>query len=247
MTKRVLIVDDEENIREMTRLALEAAGYEVGEAANGLEAFAIIGSDESWDAVLLDQKMPGMVGIEILRRLTVMLPTTPVIMMTAYASVDLAVEAMKLGATDFVRKPMTPEILRNALKAALAKVLERHHSKDCDRQQSAQVTLNGFSVLRAADILDQAPQRPNERCFIVRRPDGREQQVVVEIDPDAVSAVEKVTNDLPLGKSFWTEQAEQFLRDFLWNDGNSPATGRLTLKGVEHQALAKAARKEAGK
>jgi CheY-like chemotaxis protein len=245
--KRVLIVDDEENIREMTRLALEAVGYEVGEAGSGLEAFAVIGADESWDAVLLDQKMPGMVGTEVLRRLKVMLPTAPVIMMTAYASVDLAVEAMKLGATDFVRKPMTPEILRNALKAAVAKVPEHHQSKYSGREQSTQVTLNGFSVLRAADILDRAPQRPNERCFIVRRPDGREQQVVVEIHPDAVSAVEKVTNDLPLGEAFWTEQAEQFLRDFLWNDGSAPATGRLTLKGVEHEALAKAARKEAGK
>ena len=54
MPKRVLIVDDEENIREMTRLALEAVGYEVGEAGSGLEAFAVIGADESWDAVLLD-------------------------------------------------------------------------------------------------------------------------------------------------------------------------------------------------
>ena len=247
MPKRVLIVDDEENIREMTRLALEAVGYEVDEAGSGLEAFAVIGADESWDAVLLDQKMPGMVGTEVLRRLKVMLPTAPVIMMTAYASVDLAVEAMKLGATDFVRKPMTPEILRNALKAAVAKVPLRHLSKDSDPKQSAQLTLNGFSILRAADILDRAPQRPNERCFIVRRPDGREQQVVVEIHPDAVSAVEKVTNELPLREAFWTEQAEQFLRDFLWNDGNAPATGRLTLKGVEYEALAKAARKGAGK
>ena len=121
MAKRVLIVDDEENIREMTRLALETAGYEVGEAASGLEAFAIIGGDDSWDAVLLDQKMPGMVGTEVLRRIKVMLPSVKVIMMTAYASVELAIEAMKLGATDFVRKPMTPEILRNALTAAFAK------------------------------------------------------------------------------------------------------------------------------
>ncbi|HEX9422657.1 MAG TPA: response regulator [Pyrinomonadaceae bacterium] len=80
MPNRVLIVDDEENIREMIRLALEAAGYEVGEAGSGLEAFAVIGGDESWDAVLLDQKMPGMVGTEILRRLKVMLPTARVIM-----------------------------------------------------------------------------------------------------------------------------------------------------------------------
>lgn len=247
MPKRVLIVDDEANIREMTRLALEAVGYEVGEAGSGLEAFAVIGADESWDAVLLDQKMPGMVGTEVLRRLKVMLPAAPVIMMTAYASVDLAVEAMKLGATDFVRKPMTPEILRNALAAALAKPQEPPQARDHDREHSPQVTLNGFAILRATDIAGVVPQRANERSFIVRRPDGREQQVVVEIHPDAVSAVERVTNDLPLRKAFWTEQAEQFLRDFLWNDSNAPATGRLTLRGVEHEALAKAVRKEAGK
>ena len=235
MSKRVLIVDDEENIREMTRLALETAGYEVGEAGSGLEAFAIIGSDESWDAVLLDQKMPGMVGTEILRRLKVMLPAARVIMMTAYASIDLAVEAMKLGATDFVRKPMTPEILRNALAAALTKQLE------------PQVTLNGFTTLRATDTPGGTPQRPNERFFIVRKPDGSEQEVVVEIAPEAVSAVEKLTNDLPLGKAFWAEQAEQFLSDFLWNDGNAPATGKLTLRGVEREALEKAARKEVSK
>jgi len=250
MPKRVLIIDDEENIREMTRLALETAGYEVGEARSGLEAFAIIGSDESWDAVLLDQKMPGMVGTEILRRLKVMLPAARVIMMTAYASVDLAVEAMKLGATDFVRKPMTPEILRNALAAALAKPPATRQFKvaeDSRRQGAPQVTLNGFTILGATDIPGVVPQRPNERCFIVRKPDGREQEVIVMIDPEAVSAVEKVSNDLPVGKGFWTEQAEQFLSDFLWNDGNVPATGRLTLRGVERDALVTAGRKEVSK
>jgi CheY-like chemotaxis protein len=250
MSKRVLIVDDEENIRELSRLALESAGYEVGEAGTGLEAFAIIGSDESWDAVLLDQKMPGMVGTEILRRLKVMLPAARVIMMTAFASVDLAVEAMKLGATDFVRKPMTPEILRNALSAALAKAPEPQESSVQDndgRKGSPQVTLNGFTILRATDIRGVVPQRSNERSFIVRKPNGSEQQVIVEIDPEAVSAVQKITTDVPLSKAFWTEQAEQFLSDFLWNDGNAPATGRLTLKGVEREALEKAARREIGK
>ena len=72
--------------------------------------------------------MPGMVGTEVLRRIKVMLPSAQVIMMTAYASVELAIESMKLGATDFVRKPMTPEILRNALTAAFAKRPEPHHS-----------------------------------------------------------------------------------------------------------------------
>lgn len=245
MAKRVLIVDDEENIREMTRLALEAAGYEVGEAASGMEAFAIIGGDDAWDAVLLDQKMPGLVGTEVLTRLKVLVPEAPVIMMTAYASVDLAVEAMKLGATDFVRKPMTPEILRNALTAALAKAAESRRlasgTGKRDVSHSGSVSLNGFTILRGLDVTRSSPQPVNERCFVVRTPQGHEQIVVVEIAPEAITMVERVTRDLPIGKAFWTEQAELFLTDFIWNDGQAP--GRLTLKGVEREALDQAARK----
>ncbi len=247
MAKRVLIVDDEENIREMTRLALEAAGYEVAEAASGLEAFAIIGGDESWDAVLLDQKMPGMVGTEVFA-IKVMLPEAKIVMMTAYASVELAIEAMKLGATDFVRKPMTPEILRNALTAALAKKPEPRHSTTASGAGQAShigtVSLNGFTILRAADLVRSLPQRTNERCFVVRTPHGQELDVVIEIAGEALAQVEQVTHGLPMGKAFWTEQAERFLTDFIWNDGHVPESGRLTLKGVEREALEKAAREE---
>ena len=249
MAKRVLIVDDEENIREMTRLALEAAGYQVGEAGSGLEAFAIIGGDESWDAVLLDQRMPSMVGTEVLRRLRVMLPAAKIIMMTAYASVELAIEAMKLGATDFVRKPMTPEILRNALTAALAKSPELRHSTTATKEASGigTVSLNGFTILRAADLVGSLSQRSNERLFIVRTPHGKALDVVVEIHGEALTQVERVTRGLPVEEAFWTEQAERFLTDFIWNDGHVPATGRLTLKGVEREALEKATREEVSK
>lgn len=57
-----------------TRLTLEAAGYEVGEAGTGMEAFAILGGEDAWDVVLLDQKMPGMVGTEVLKRIKVLAP-----------------------------------------------------------------------------------------------------------------------------------------------------------------------------
>lgn len=251
MCKRVLVIDDEENIRQMMRLTLETAGYEVGEAGSGMEAFAILGGNDSWDAVLLDQKMPGMVGTEVLRRIKVMTPQAPVIMMTAFASVELAVEAMRLGATDFVRKPMTPEIVRNALVAALAKAAETQAPTIDETKQSGSgrirtVTMNGFTILRASDLRILLPHKPNERSFIVRRPDGREQEVVIEISDEAVRAVEQVTNHLPLRNAFWTEQAERFLSDFIWNDGSFPAHGKLTLRGVEREELEKAAQKELG-
>lgn len=119
MVKRVLIIDDQKNMRLMARLALEASGYEVGEAESDMETFALLGHDDTWDAILLDQKLPGLVGTDILRRLKVMAPAARVIMMTAFASAELAVQAMRLGAVDFLRKPMTPELLRSAVAAAL--------------------------------------------------------------------------------------------------------------------------------
>lgn len=233
MTK-VLIVDDEENIRQMTRLALETAGYQVGEAASGMECFAILGGDAAWDVVLLDQKMPVLMGTDVLRRLRVLVPQASVIIMTAFASVELAVEAMKLGAADFVRKPMTPETLRNAVAGA---------RDDAHRQPASggrrTFTMNGFAILRTSGVTAAAL---NERRFIVRGPDGSEQEVVVEISQAAIRSVENSGLKISLDDPFWTEEAEHFLSDFIWNDGNVPAAGRLELRGVEAADLAQVAK-----
>ncbi|MEO6724253.1 MAG: response regulator [Blastocatellia bacterium] len=127
MSKRVLVIDDEAHLRQMMRLALEMGGYEVGEAKDGLQGIDVFDDGATWDAVLLDQKMPGIEGLETLRRIKERDQTARVIMVTAFASIELAIEAMKLGATDFVRKLMTPEILRNAVTAALGSPRETAH------------------------------------------------------------------------------------------------------------------------
>jgi len=251
MTERVLVIDDEENIRQMMRLTLEAAGYEVGEAGTGMEAFAILGGDALWDVVMLDQKMPGMTGTEVLKRIKVLAPPARVIMVTAFASVELAVEAMQLGASDFVRKPTTPEIVRNAVAAALLKSSELRKSPDglaADNKlpRRPAMTINGFTILRAADVRGGLPQRSNERRFLVRKPDGSEQEVVVDISTEATGMVEQVTNHIPLERAFWTEQAERFLSDFIWNDGSVPPSGKLVLKGVEADELEKAIKRNTG-
>ncbi|HYV00333.1 MAG TPA: response regulator, partial [Pyrinomonadaceae bacterium] len=153
MSKRILIIDDEENIRRVTRLTLQAAGYEVGEAADGERGLEAFGDGSSWDAVLLDQRMPGMDGLETLRHIKNRQPEARVIMATAYASIELAVDAMKLGATDFVRKPMTPEIVRNAVSAALAKQQRVHEAMTPSKTEVAAqpliqiITMNGFTIL----------------------------------------------------------------------------------------------------
>src|SRR5215510_2447348 len=154
--QRVLVIDDEAHIRRMMRLALEAAGYEVGEAADGLQGLEMCGAGTVWDIVLLDQKMPGIDGIETLRRLRERAPTARVIMVTAFASIELAVEAMKLGATDFVRKPMTPEILRNTVALALTKppvatpMGHLARAATPQRPRIETVTMNGFHIVRTS-------------------------------------------------------------------------------------------------
>src|SRR4030095_8082843 len=124
------------------------------------------------------QRMPGMDGLETLRHINAREENARVIMSTAYASIELAVDAMKLGATDFVRKPMTPEILRNAIAAALAKELPASSANapalphEPNEPLIQVITMNGFTILDS----DGARQKPNERRFRVKSPSGSEHE-----------------------------------------------------------------------
>lgn len=241
MKKRILIVDDEDNMRQMVRLALEAEGYEVDDATNGLETFAILGSDSLWDVVLLDERMPGMEGIEVLRRIKVLAPKARVIMVTAFSSFELAANAIKLGAVDFIQKPTTPEIIRNAVKAALLR--EKHDSSGSgQRAESLKrdkfVTLNGFTIVRASERAGSYPQKDHEKIFIVKDPRGREYKVVVFIADEAVNLTAELGGrQIPKEDEFWMEQAERFLAAYIWNDGRVPAEGKLTLRGIDTEGM----------
>jgi len=255
MSKRILLIDDEEHIRRMVRLTLETAGYEVSEAGDGEAGLAAYGDGTSWDVVLLDQKMPGLDGLEVLRQIKARDAGAPVIMVTAFASIELAVDAMKLGATDFVRKPMTPEIVRGAVTAALQQAAARHPSQPpaplnaapaiaaSNRPLIETVTLNGFRLLRPSDVGDQTPEQPGERRFIVVSPSGRRQEVIVEINAETVGYVERTTRRrLPPESSFWTVHAENTLAAYLWNERRTPPGGWLQMKDVGRDDLETAAR-----
>jgi DNA-binding response OmpR family regulator len=245
MKDRILIIDDEEHIRRMIRLTLEAAGYEVDEASDGAEGIRSYGDGSNWSGVVLDQRMPGMDGLETLRLIKERDANARVVMATAYASIELAVDAMKLGATDFVRKPMTPEILRNAVTAALAKRSPQSGvTVPLPREGPAEpliqiVTMNGFTILES----EGHSQESNERRFLVKSPTGGEHEVLVLIDDEAVGYVERMTRRrLPAASSFWTTQAQRLLSDYLWNEGKVPPTRKLTVKDVHPDELPIAAR-----
>ena len=118
--KPILVVDDEKNIRLTMSQALEPLGIPVQTAVNGEEAIQKL-HDNPFRLVFLDLKMPGMDGMEVLRRVKDNWPKTRVIIITAHGSIALAVEAMKLGAVDFIQKPFSPGEIRGLAKQVLAR------------------------------------------------------------------------------------------------------------------------------
>jgi len=231
---KLLVVDDEPHIRQMMRLTLEAAGYEVAEAATGEDALSTFGDGQAYAAVLLDQKMPGMDGIETLRQMKQHRPDARVIIVTAFASVDLAVDAMRLGATDFLRKPMTPGALRASVAAALASRPRAPLTSPAPPAGAPHVetlTLNGFRLVRAGGS-------GRQHLFEVTHfADGAKARVTVAVDPEAIARVERLTGrKLDPAGAFWKGQAERLLSTYLWTEGRAPI-GLLTLFDVSREDL----------
>jgi DNA-binding response OmpR family regulator len=237
---KLLIVDDESHIRQMMRLTLEAAGYEVVEAVDGVEGLTCFGDGAAYAAVLLDQKMPGLDGLQTLREIKERRPEACVIMVTAFASIDLAVDAMRLGAADFLRKPMTPETLRGAVAAALASrprtPLKGATPPDPGASHIETLTLNGFRIVRQSGQRDLTA---SEHAFQVKHfPDGAEFTVTVVIDGEAVARVTRLSrHELQPGGAFWRHQAERLLSAFLWSEGKAPENGRLVVRDVSREDL----------
>ncbi len=130
--KKILIVDDEPNSLKVLSATLKKAGFEVATAMSGEEAVEQFGSDP-YSLVLSDYKMPGMDGAELLSRIKALAPTVPVILMTGYGSIELAVEAMRDGAYSFMTKPINMDALVSVAREAL-RAEDVEDTEDSDRQ-----------------------------------------------------------------------------------------------------------------
>jgi DNA-binding NtrC family response regulator len=117
----ILIVDDEPNVRLNYRVTLETEGFEVREASDGDAALREL-ADKDFDLAILDMRLPEMDGLELLESMRERNIQTPVVIITAYGDIPHAVRAMKLGAIDFLEKPLTPE----ALRSTVGEILSRH-------------------------------------------------------------------------------------------------------------------------
>lgn len=118
MSGKILIVDDQFGIRILLNEVLHKEGYETFQAANGIQALEVL-NNHSPDLVLLDMKIPGMDGIEILKRMKVVDPDIRVIIMTAYGELDMIQEAKDLGAMTHFAKPFDIDDIRKAVREYL--------------------------------------------------------------------------------------------------------------------------------
>jgi UDP-3-O-acyl N-acetylglucosamine deacetylase len=138
MERKVLIVDDEESVVQSIAGVLEDEGFRVAKAKSGEEAIKVFQQEEP-DVTLLDIWMPGMDGIEVLKRLKWIAPECPVIMISGHATISTAMTAVKLGAFDFIEKPLSLDVLLMTIRRAL------DHQKDL------------LTVQRSGEIVTEEP------------------------------------------------------------------------------------------
>jgi signal transduction histidine kinase/FixJ family two-component response regulator len=162
MKKTLLLVDDEPGIRKVVGITLADMGYRVLEAVSGDEALVIFHREKP-PVVLTDIRMPGMDGLELLRRIKAESPETEVILVTGHGDLEMAVQGLKLEACDFISKPVNAEILEIALKRAMDKIQLRQrmqnymenlefqvneqsqHMVELERQCAAQEAVEGLT------------------------------------------------------------------------------------------------------
>jgi DNA-binding NtrC family response regulator len=160
MSDKVLVIDDEKSICDAIALVLKSVGYSVTTANNGAEGLRLV-EHAGFDLVISDIKMGGMTGIDVLKKIKLTHPDTPVIMITAFGSIDSAVEAVKMGASDYITKPFINE----DLKLRVSKVLESRRlvkenielrAKLSDKYDFSRIIGRSEAMKKAFRLLDRA-------------------------------------------------------------------------------------------
>jgi two-component system NtrC family response regulator len=150
MTRKILVIDDDNSFRRVLEYNLQEQGYEVKAASSGEEGLALF-ADQLPDLVITDMKMGGMSGLEVLKAIKAKSPETLVIIITAFGTVDKAVEAMKLGAYDYITKPIN----RDELKLVVEKALQANSlaEENRDLKQRLEDRVDFRSIVGTSDAM----------------------------------------------------------------------------------------------
>jgi DNA-binding NtrC family response regulator len=182
MKATILVVDDERNIREGLRRALEFDGHAVLTAADGREALSVLANEEI-DLVIADLRMPRLSGDQLLKQVAERHPTVRVIILTGHATVEVAVQAMRDGAYDFLEKPVNLERLGLLVERALAErkltLSNRELRRELERQQASRGLLGNTAAMhRVFEMVEQVA--PSRASVLITGESGAGKEVVAE-------------------------------------------------------------------
>src|SRR5471030_974930 len=174
---RILVIDDEAAIRDSLRMMLEYEGYEFLGAATGQEGLALAERDAP-DLVLLDVKMPGMDGIEVLERLRNMNDAVPVIVVSGHGTISTAVEATKKGAFDFIEKPFASERVLVSLRNALDQRRLRDENRTLKKAVEVRHQMVGDSALLKQVMMSVGRAAPTNATVLITGESGVGKELV---------------------------------------------------------------------
>ena len=227
MRSTILVVDDERNIREGLRKALELDGYAVATAADGKEALGVVAAEET-DLVIADLRMPRMSGDQLLKQVAEHHPAVRVIILTGHATVEVAVQAMRDGAYDFLEKPVNLERLGLLVKRALAErklaLSNRELRQELKRQQQARGILGTSAAMRRVfEVVEQVA--PTRASVLITGESGSGKEVVAE-------AIHRLSPraEQPLIKVHCAALAETLLESELFGHERGAFTGAVGRK-----------------
>lgn len=246
---RILVIDDTKNIRKMVELTLRSSGHEVETADDGEEGLTKFGDGANWDLTIVDQQMPKLEGREFVKAARKLDSSTRIIMMTAFATTDLASEIMQMGALDFLRKPFSTEVLRGAVEAALSHV--KTAIEPVDKAPipgpgeagfaipSRTYRFNGFSFWALPN--QQSSTRPqgfeSGITFQIRDPDGQITSCFVGVTAHIRQQLQQdFGTETSSDEAFLTEMCSEVLSNYLWKNA-TPAPAVLTVYEVPNRLL----------
>jgi len=224
MAKQILVVDDEERIRQSLNGILKDEGYEVVESKDGVQALKQLENDPP-DLVLLDIWMPGMDGMEVLERMKGQIPNLPVIMISGHGNIELAVKAVKLGAYDFIEKPLSLEKVLLAVNNALlfSKLEQENRALRQEVERKYEIVGNSAEVQKLKEQIKIVA--PTNGWVLINGENGTGKELVAR-------AIHRLS--LRTGKSFVEVNCaaipEELIESELFGHEKGSFTGALTKK-----------------
>ncbi len=219
----------------MIKLSLAHAGYDVETAYDGSDGLAKFGDGKQWDLVLLDQRMPGLTGLEVQKQIMQRCSDARLILITAFGAIDLALEAIQAGASDFLRKPFTAETLRSAVKTVLDRPARRLAAVPVGLvcKEFTRTTINGFSFELDHQAVEEGTS--DFTCiFEVSRAGSGSTKVRVVLHAYVMELVKAYTDSetVPGGDRFWQAMCEEALAGYLWLNAELPPDKLLNIEDL---------------